>query len=236
MVSTIWSIVWGPSFVAASASFLFLAVALNADAAAQFAPQAGPSIAMEPSALPSPDNALVLPPLSGPEFPAAPPRIETPVIPSAFIGCWQGEPGGFDSVATTAGVVDIGTPGKTTFCFDGHSVEVPEAQVRVSAKAHALDILVHLGLGYSTYDAHGVQTDIFSIDPGRIYARTTLVIIDTTHWLYVIPMRTPQPAAAEEIVTLVGTDTLLVRARMIVAFGGLKMWGTWHAYFHRVSA
>ncbi|GEM_PF-5998903 len=195
-------------------------------------PQGVPSTTVAP---PESEDTLVLPPMPRPELAPAPPAIESPEIPAGFLGCWQGEPADFDSVSNSAGIVNIGSPGKITFCFDGHSIEVPQAEIKVTPKAHVLDLLVHFGLAYSTYEARGIRTDVYSVTPVMIHARTTLVTIDTTHWMYSIPVRTDEPGVVDSIITLPAPDRLLLRSRMIMSIGNTTTWGTWHAWFHRVD-
>ena len=98
--------------------------------------------------------------------------------------------------------MDIGTPGKIVLCYYQNRIEVPEADVIINAKGRVLDLLLHLGLGFSTYKAHGVNTDIFSMTQTSIHARTRLDIVMTQHWLYVIPTHTDEPSQVDEIFTL----------------------------------
>ena len=147
----------------------------------QFAPQTQPSVGAiapqpgfqtQPSINPAPphaDDTLELSPLASPELAPPPPVIADPEIPAAFIGCWEGHPQGFDSIKTSEGIVDIGTPGRIVFCFDGHAIQVPSVEIDISPKAHILDLVMHLGLGHDTYSAHGVRTDVFSVTANTIH-------------------------------------------------------------------
>jgi hypothetical protein len=179
-------------------------------------------------------GTLVLPPLVGPELPPAPPVIRLPQLPSSFLGCWEGDPGRFDVVQTDAGLVDIGAPGKIIFCYDEHTLRIPEAQVRIHLAARAVDWLMHLGLGYSTFAAHGISTDIYGITPTAIHGRTTLALTQTEHWLYFIPSRTEQPSQVDWVATLTGPDTAVMQADQVIINNGFKMWGTWHGTFRRM--
>jgi hypothetical protein len=176
-----------------------------------------------------------LPTLNGPQLPAPPPAIELPEVPSPFLGCWEGNPGAFDTLATDSGVVDIGTPGRIVFCYRRHSIEVPEAEVKIGFKGHVIDWLLHLGLGFSTFKAHGVATEVFGATPLEIHARTTLVITQTDHWLYVIPSHTDQPSEVDWLATLTAPDTTLVQGRQVISISGLNMWGSWHGTFRRIT-
>ncbi len=191
-----------------------------------------------PSEAPSVDpdqNSLDLPILSGPQLPPPPPTLTLPEVPSPFLGCWEGDPGAFDTVATDAGVVDIGAPGRIVFCYRHHSIDVPEAEVTIGVKGHVLDWLLHLGLGFSTYKAQGVSTSVFAVTPTEIRARTTLVVTQTEHWLYVIPSRTEQPSEVDWRVTLTAPDVTIVQGRQVIVTSGLKIWGAWHGTFHRIT-
>jgi len=185
-------------------------------------------------AAPNDDNTLVLPQLIGPELPPSPTPLVLPTLPSAFFGCWQGDPGAFDSLASDAGIVDLGVPGKITFCYHDHTIEVPEANIKVTAGGRALDLLMHLGLGFSTFLAHGVSTDVFAVTSTQIHARTTLAVVQTEHWLYVIPAHTEQQSQVDWIATLVGPDLVLLNAQQVISNSGLRLWGTWHGLFHRI--
>ncbi|HKV53691.1 MAG TPA: hypothetical protein VJN94_03525 [Candidatus Binataceae bacterium] len=183
----------------------------------------------------SSSNSLELPQLSGPQLPPAPPPLAAPEVPSALLGCWEGNPGKFDSIQTDTGLVDIGAPGKIIFCYTHSGIEVPEADVAISAKGRALDLVYHLGLGFSTFKAHGIRTDILAVTQTTIRARMELDIVQTDHWLYLIPSHADQPSQVDEVFTLESDDTALVRAEQVIFLNGLKMWGTWHGVFHRLE-
>jgi hypothetical protein len=119
------------------------------------------------------ESTLVLPKLVGPHLPSPPSPIESPKVPSVYQGCWQGDPGEFDWVNTDTGVAAIGVPGKITFCYSESEISVPEAEVRISPGAHALDWLLHLGLGFRTFSARGITTEIYAITPTRMRGRSS---------------------------------------------------------------
>jgi hypothetical protein len=212
---------------------LFLLVSRHASAQVLNAQEVAP-IEAAPSTAPD-QSSLELPILTGPQLPPAPAALPLPEVPSPFLGCWEGNPGSFDTVATDVGMVDIGAPGRIVFCYYHHSIDVPEAKIAIGFKGHALDLLIHLGLGFSTYKAHGVSTSVFAITPTQIRARTTLVIVQTEHWLYVIPSHTDQPCEVDWQATLTAPDTTVVQGRQIIFTSGLKMWGAWHGTFHRIT-
>src|SRR5580700_12217713 len=140
---------------------LFLLVSRHASAQVLNAQEVAP-IEAAPSTAPD-QSSLELPILTGPQLPPAPAALPLPEVPSPFLGCWEGNPGSFDTVATDVGMVDIGAPGRIVFCYYHHSIDVPEAKIAIGFKGHALDLLIHLGLGFSTYKAHGVSTSVFAI-------------------------------------------------------------------------
>jgi hypothetical protein len=109
-----------------------------------------------------------------------------PELPSVFLGCWQGDPGAFDS--SGGGFGFLGAPGKIVFCYSARSITVPEAEVRITPVGHVADWIEHLCLGYRSFKAHGISTDIYSITPTRIHGRTQLSVTATDHWLYFIPV------------------------------------------------
>jgi hypothetical protein len=220
--------VWRSLLVLVSATML---TAANAFAQTQTGEQG--TLPVSPPTTES--QPLELPPLTGPQLPPAPPALESPVIPTGLLGCWEGNPGKFDTLGTDAGIVGIGTPGKIVFCYYENRIDIPEADVIINPKGRVLDVLLHLGLGFSTYKAHGVSTDIFSVTQSSIHARTQLDIVMTEHWLYVIPSHTDEPSQVDEFFTLKSPDTALIQAQQVIFLNGLKMWGTWHGDFHRLA-
>jgi hypothetical protein len=179
-------------------------------------------------------SVLELPTLTGPQLPPPPPAIEQPEIPAVFLGCWEGDPGGYDWVRTGFGIVAVGSPGKITFCYSPHQITVPQADIRISVGGRALDWLAHLGLGFSTYTAHGISTSIFAITQTRMRGRTDLVIDHTDHWFYLLPVHDAQGSCVDWIATAQGNDEVHVKAAQVVYAYGTKMWGEWHAVFHRI--
>ncbi len=206
----------------------------------------GHDVSPEDVGLPSPDrpgnppekgseNVLVLPSATGPDLGAPLPTLPAPTLPSAFLGCWQGEPKGFDWSATDQGIVRIGEPGNIVFCYFEHYIDVPQAEVRVSSGLRALDVALHLGFGYTSFEAHGIETAIFGITPTQIRARTNLVVRASDHWFGDVRAQEDQPSQVDWLATLVAPDTVLVKANQVVWNQGLRIWGEWHAHFHRAA-
>jgi hypothetical protein len=118
--------------------------------------------------------------------------------------------------------VDIGSPGRITFCYTEHTFLVPEAEVRINPSARVVDWLIHFGLGYSSYKAHGIETVIYNVTSRQIYGRSTLEIDLTDHWLFLIPSHTAEPSQVDVVATLTGQNTMLVQANQVIYLKGLK--------------
>ena len=82
-----------------------------------------------PSALPSGMNMLELAPAHGPRLPPAPPPLEKVEIPSPFIGCWEGNPNGWDTVVDAFSGFTVGQPGRIVFCYRPTHIDAPTAAV-----------------------------------------------------------------------------------------------------------
>lgn len=168
-------------------------------------------------------------------MPPMPPSLPSPAIPKGFSGCWEGNPGGFDAVATDSPLTTVGSPGRISFCYDERSIEVRQAEIRVPPLARLYDIALNLGLSYDTFEARGVNTDIFLATPNIVRTRTTLNVVVTPHLLFLFKIgHVDEPMLADEVAQLTGPDTLTVKARFLASAFGLHAWGTWHAEFHRV--
>jgi hypothetical protein len=182
------------------------------------------------------ESILEIPQLVAPEMPAMPLPLASPSIPKSFNGCWEGNPGGFDEVATDSIIKNAGSPGRITFCYHEGSVEVREAEIRVPPLARLYDIAINFGLSYDTFEARGVKTEICLVTPDTVRSRTTLNVVVTPHLLFVIPVgHVDEPMLEDEVTQLTGPDTLRVKARLLLTAFGIHLWGTWHAEFHRVS-
>jgi hypothetical protein len=97
-----------------------------------------------------------------------------------------------------------------------------------------LDWVLHLGLGFSSFKAHGTSTDIYAVDATRIHARTQLVVLLTDHWL-VFSNYHDEPSQVDWYATPLAPNTLLLQASQIITLDGLNMWGTGHGTFHRLA-
>ena len=176
---------------------------------------------------PSQDNPL--PPVTQPLA-----EIE---IPDAFIGCWRGRPNGFDRVYFfSPDIEQIGEPGDITFCYRKHSVEVPRAEVYISPAGRARDLTLSLGLAHQSFTAHGIKTDVYSVNAAALRARTTLDVDPTLHLFHVIPMQlAPEPSQVDWHAAVIDAQTIRIEAYQVLwAYGKPMFSATWHADFARI--
>lgn len=191
-----------------------------------------------------PSQSLSLPqvwhPTVAQPLPPAPPPLAAPIIPAGQIGCWKGRPDGYDSftwLTENPFLYNIGSPGEMVVCFRNDTAEVPHAKVYISPAKRALDIVMQLGLSYTTFDAHSIHTDIYSITPTKIHLRFQLTLAGSAHFLFLIPVHVlDEPVIEDVIATPVAPDTALVEAREVLYLQGEPMHSaTWHAYFKRIG-
>ena len=201
----------------------------------EFTP-AVPSDLATPSAPPSGMNMLELAPARGPRLPPAPPPLENVEIPSPFIGCWEGNPNGWDTVVDSFGGFTVGKPGRIVFCYRPTRIDVPTAAVAMGATDWMKDVAGHLGLGITIpkVDATGIRTTIYAMTPTQIQARTYVPLKGVELLFWVIPLSINQGATDEEIATLKDQDTISVVARQELIAPGMESLRYWHADFHRI--
>jgi hypothetical protein len=168
-------------------------------------------------------------------MPPAPPPLQSVTIPAGLVGCWEGDPGGFDQVQTDSLLRNIGSPGKIVFCYRDRSIDVREVEIRVSPVARAYDVALSMGLSYTTFTARGVESDVFLVTPDTLRTRSMLDVGATAHLFWLIPFHEHQGMVEDEVVKLTGPNTVSVKARFLYTSPAMKMWGTWHADFRRVS-
>jgi hypothetical protein len=168
-------------------------------------------------------------------LPAPPPALPNFEIPSPFIGCWEADPGVFDEITFTApGFPQIGAPGKIQFCYQDHSIEVPEALIHVSALKRIEEFTKNFGLGFTPFRARGISTDVYQVSSTHLRGRTTLEVDATFHLLMIFPIRGAEPSVVDWEASAEGPSLLLVKADEVFDYNGqLIMAGTWHGYFHR---
>ncbi|HVA76894.1 MAG TPA: hypothetical protein VNF27_03320, partial [Candidatus Binataceae bacterium] len=171
--------------------------------------------------------------LAKPEMPRMPPALRSPAIPPGFVGCWNGDPGGFDRVATDRGDV-VGTPVQIYFCYGNHAIEFQSADIVISPRARARDIAHQLGLGYTTLMARGIKTEVYLVTADTLRSRTDVDVEGIEHLFYLVPIKFHEQMVEDEVSKLVGPNMLTIHACFVLTAPQQHMWGTWHAYFHRV--
>lgn len=190
-----------------------------------------------------PSQALSMPQVWHPTveqpLPPAPPALPAPVITAGYLGCWKGSPSGYDSftwLTHNSLLYNVGSPGEMVVCFRNNTAEVTHAKVYISPAKRALDIALQLGLSYTTFDAHSIHTDIFSITPTQIHLRFQLTVEAKAHVLFLFPVHTlDEPVTADVVATPVAPDTALVETREVLYIQGEVVHSaTWHAYFNRI--
>ncbi len=191
-----------------------------------------------------PSQALSMPQVWRPTveqpLPPAPPALTAPVVPASFVGCWKGSPDGYDSytwLSHSPNFYRVGSPGETVFCYRNNTIEIPHAKVYISPARRGLDIALNLGLSYTTFDAHSIHTDIYSITPTRIYARTQLTLAAEGHVFFLFPVHVAdEPVIEDAVGTLVAPDTILVESREVLYIESEPVHSaTWHANFKRIT-
>jgi hypothetical protein len=167
-------------------------------------------------------------------MPPVPAPLAELTVPDPFTGCWQGRPDGYDTFYNLQPAFHAGQPGLVTFCSHKHEIDA-DAYVVVPAKLRALEVALTLGLGYTSFHCHGLQTDVYSVSPTTMRGRTTLAVVRSFRLLYVLPIPLPsQPTKVDWKVTLTGPDALRVEAYQVVYLSDAPSFaGTWHADFTR---
>ena len=97
--------------------------------------------------------------------------------------------------------------------------------------------LANLDLGFNTFKAHGVSTDVYQVTLTHIRARTTLQLDITFHLFLLFPIHQgPQFSQVDWEATSEGSNLLLAKADEVFDYNGqLIMAGSWHGYFHRIE-
>jgi len=190
------------------------------------------------------EQSLTLPqqwtPTQADPLPPVPQPLAEVDVPDALIGCWRGKAAGFDRVYPMAlpEAIRIGEPSEITFCYHPHSIDVPNAEVYVPPAKRAVEVALTLGLGYTSFKAHGIKTDIYSISPTQMRGRTTLDVDRTFHFLYFIPFEvSPQPSVVDWKGTMTDPETVHLEAYQVLWLSGQAAFGgTWHADFKRLES
>ena len=187
------------------------------------------------------ESTLELPqvwtPTQAQPLPPAPPPLVEPQLPASFVGCWVGDPGSFDRVYPLGIGYQAGEPGEIEFCYYADRITIPRAQVRLSIGKRILDFVGNLALSFDTFPAHAIRTDIYSVSPGEIRARTVLEIDSTGHFLMLIPYHSLSEASIVDWdAKLAAADLCVVNALQVVYIGEQPSFaGSWHGNFRRTN-
>ena len=178
--------------------------------------------------------ALNLPKISQPELRKLPPPKPPLQIPSAFFGCWEGNPKGFDAVLSDPGTRTSTEFGRIVFCYTQDSTEVPEIEISVVARNSVLSfILAHLGLGYARSRVTDANSEVYRVNGSQILARTTVTLEVTEGWIYKLPVTRQQLVIDEELATIVAPASMFVSGRQFLDVSGHRSAADWHASFRR---
>jgi len=179
------------------------------------------------------EPALRLPKLSQPVLPQMAPPSEPLEIPQAFFGCWEGTPGGIDTLVADPGIRTSIRLGRIVFCFSQDSITVPDIDISLVAEHGMLDfILSHLGLGYSRSRVLDVKSQVFRVNGNQILTRTTITFEMTESWIYKLPTTHRQLVTEEELATIVGPASMFVSGQQFMEISGSRCAADWHASFH----
>jgi hypothetical protein len=176
-------------------------------------------------------------PTAAEPLPSPPPALAEVTIPDAFIGCWKGKPSDYDYTHVFYGYV-TGSPGETEYCYSRNHVDIPRAEIAITAGRRLINLLSNLGLAYDTFTAHGIRTDVYGVSPTKLHCRTTLTVEDTIHQLDMIPVKgADKRCVVDWSAELVGKDDIAIRARLVQYYGATPMFvGAWHCNFRRMDA
>ncbi len=217
-----------------------------ADPQREFAPPAGGQFPDSQSpqgnqaleVVPSQNNRILeLPPLIGGALPPPPPPVTNPVIPSPFIGCWEGSVERWDSALGNFQNVTFYRPARIVFCYRPNRIDVRVAEIGVefAAPPWVKDIASHLGFGLAIVQAdhHDISNAIYAITPTQIHARTFVPLKIVGIWRWLLPVARHQVLVDEELAQKKDLDHLSVQARLEIEVDGLPAVRTWHADFRR---
>ncbi len=197
-------------------------------------PQGNQALAVTPS---QNNRILELPPLVDGALPPPPPPLANPLIPSPFIGCWEGTVERYDSADGNFQDVTISRPGRIVFCYRRNHIDVPVAELEAGFAAPSLikDMATHLGFSFAfvQVDHHDIFNRVYAITPTQIYARTFVPLKIIGGWRWLLPVPRHQALVEEELVQKRDLDHLSVQARQELEVDGLPAVRTWHADFHR---
>lgn len=197
-------------------------------------PQGNQALEVEPA---QNNRILVLPPLVGGALPPPPPPVTNPLIPSPFIGCWEGTVERYDSADGNFQDVTISRPGRIVFCYRRNHIDVPVAELEAgfAAPSFVKEIATHLGFGlaFVQVDNNDIFNRIYAITPTQIHARTFVPLKIIGGWRWLLPIARRQVLVDEELAQKKDLDHLSIQARQEIEVDGLPAVRTWHADFRR---
>jgi hypothetical protein len=176
---------------------------------------------------------LELPKLAGLKIPPLTPPLAQPQIPTAFFGCWVGNPRKFDTVLPAFDVASLYRLRQITKCYLPGGIQTQEFTLELTPKYRVLDVV----LSFLSLGSHGAQvtqekTGVYAATATQIYSRGTLTLNLTAASLLQFPQSSPATVVDEEVATLVDPDNLTIAGRTFLTGPGPHSVGTWHADFH----
>ena len=156
-----------------------------ADPQQEFAPPPGGQVPASQSpqsnqtleVAPSQNNRfLELPPLVDGALPPPPQPLANPLIPSPFIGCWEGTVERYDSADGNFQDVNLIRPARILFCYRPNHIDVRVAEIGAEfiVPPWIKNIVAHLGfrLTFVKVDRHDISNRIYAVTRNQIYSRT----------------------------------------------------------------
>jgi len=161
-------------------------------------------------------------------------------VPASYLGCWKGQPDGYDTftwLTQNPMIYSVGSPGNMVVCFQNNTAEVTHATVYISPAKRALDLVLQLGMSYTTFEAHSIHTDIYSVTPKQMHLRFQLIVAVNAHLFFLFPIHVlDEPVVEDVIATPVRPNMALVQGREVIYLNREPIWSaTWHAYFGRAA-
>ncbi len=176
---------------------------------------------------------LELPKLTDLKIPPLAPPLVQPQIPTAFFGCWVGNPRKFNKVLPAPDVASLYRLRQVTKCYMPTGIQTQEFTLELTPRYRMLDTV----LGFLSLGSHGAQvtvekTGVYAVTANQIYSRGTLTLNLTAASLVQFPQSSPATVVDEEVATLVDPDNLTITGRTFLTGPRPHSVGTWHAEFH----
>jgi hypothetical protein len=228
------AVVFNPPVTAAERGAPHVGTQRDEGAAGMSLPSTQPEPPLEPA-----DPVLVLPPLWEPTEQEPMPPVGEPlanaIIPDPFVGCWTGQPDGYDRVFRFSPNAHLGEPGRIIFCYSQRTLDAT-TDIVIPPARRVIEQLLVLGLGHHTFRAESIHTDIHFVSPTTMRGRTTLNVMPTFRVFHLFPVSLDnQPTKLDWSAVLVGPNAINVSAYQVLwAFGGPAFGAAWHAHFERI--